>query len=160
VALFDLSRYDLKLELEKPNDDNVYRFGDKIKGKVELIVKRELYTNKLILRLVKESKIKIRSKLDNNETIEAKTEFLYYDILDGPGKYAPEKSCKMIKEWKFQILIPKQQEYSDNTLMKRFFDAFYPAEIKDKYYLEILFELPWPYDDELIKKEINCEREL
>jgi len=157
MPLFDLSRYDLKLEIEKPNDKNIYFFGDKIKGKAELIVKRDLYTNKLTLRLVKESKIKIKSKLDNKETIDNKTEFLYHDILDGPGKYSPEKPNKIIKEWKFQILIPKQEQYTDNTLMKRFFDAFYPAEITDKYYLELIFDLPWPYDIETIRKEITVK---
>jgi hypothetical protein len=157
MPLFDLSRYDLKIELEKPNDKEIYFFGDKVKGKIKLTIKRDLYTNKLTLKLVKESKIKIKSKLDNKETIDTKTEFLYNDILDGPSKYCPEKPNKIIKEWSFQILIPKPSNYSDNTLMKRFFDAFYPAEITDKYYLQLEFDLPWPYDLEIIKKELKVK---
>jgi len=161
MALFDLTKYDLKLELEKPNDKWEYFFGDKIKGKLQLTIKRQFYSKRLSLRLVKESKITYLSKLDNKETVETKQEFLFSDVLDVQNNYSPtETGERTIKKWQFQILIPKKQELADKTLMKRFFDAFWPAKIENKYYIELIFELPWPHNNEIIKKDLIVKEKI
>ena len=105
MVLFDLSKYDLNLILEKPNDNNVYKIGDKVKGKIELIIKKQFYSKGLTLRLIKESKITIKSKLDNKETTNTKQEFLFNEVLDANNNFMPNNDgLKLCKEWKFQML--------------------------------------------------------
>jgi len=161
MALFDLSKYDLSLVLEKPNDNNVYKLGDKVKGKIELIVKKQFYSKGLTLRLIKESKITTKSKLDNKETTNTKQEFLFNEVLDADNNFKPNNNgLKLCKEWKFQMLISNTNEQGDKTLMQRYFDAFYPAKIVENYYVEVIFELPWPHNNEIIKKNLIVEEKL
>jgi hypothetical protein len=156
VVLFDFSRFDLKLELTKPNDNDVYRPGDFVRGKVVLQIKRQFYSEKMYLRLIKESKITVKSKLDNKETTDKRTEFVFNEMIDNSNNYDLKQYAENTKYWPFQILIPKGNTQADQTLMERFFDAFYPAKIEHKYYLEVIFSFSLR-KDEIIKKELKVQ---
>lgn len=154
MALFDLRKYDLQLKVDKPNDKNEYYLGDKVKGKVELEIRKPFIGKNLILSLIKESTIKTKSKLDNKETVKTEKEFLYNDILKAQHNYTVDEDSQKYYDWPFQILISKNANNVDRNLLQRYFDAFYPAEIKTKYYIEVSFDLPWPHDKEVIKKDL------
>jgi len=156
MVLFDFSRFDLKLEIEKPNDNNVYKLGDFVSGKVVLKINKQFYSDSMYLRLVKESKITVKSKLDNKETTDTKTEFLFNEMIDNSNNYSLNQYTENIKTWPFRILIPKIGFQGDKTLMNRFFDAFYPAKIDNKYYLEIIFSFQFR-KDEVIRKELKIQ---
>lgn len=156
MALFDLRKYNLKLEIEKPNNNWEYFVGDKINGKIILTIKKPFHSKGLTLRFVKESKITTKSKIDNKETINTKHVFLYNDVLAGQEYNLPNDDLSYkTKVWEFRIVISKHEEPKDYSLMKRFFDAFYPAKIENKYFLEILFDLPWPQQQDKITKQIK-----
>lgn len=161
MAIFDFSKYELKLNLEKPNDKNIYLYGDKIKGKVELIIKKPFQSKQLTLMFIKETQIKTKSKLDNKETIDNKKEFLYNDILyiNDVNKPNDDFSPKF-KSWDFQINLPSSEKEADKTLMQRYFDAFYPAEFKSKYYIQLLYEFSFPTEPKIITKEITIKEKL
>lgn len=156
MVLFDFSRFDLKLELTKPNDNDVYKLGDFVRGKVVLQINKHFLSEKMYLRLIKESKITVKSKLDNKETNDKKTEFVFNEMIDNSNNYNLNQYENNTKYWPFQILIPKDNGLGDKTLMERFFDAFYPAKIEHKYYVEVVFSFQFR-KDEIIKKELKVQ---
>jgi len=152
LVLFDLSSYDLSLKLEKINDDEEYKFGDKLKGEVNLRIKKSFHAEGLFLQLIKESQVYTKNKLEQKDLSETKTIFLYNDMLDNINNYNPE--YKNFYHWDFNIFLEDKKESKINEII---FAPIYEVTKKHKYYLKVIFKFRFR-KDEIIIKELKIKQ--
>ena len=153
MVLFDLTKYELKFEVTKPNDKNEFKFGDKVKCKTELKIKKEFFIKMLTIRFFQSTRKQIGSKVDEFKKDQTETKKLFEEKLIVSNTYEPTEFGPKILLFEREIALPNNNE-TNKSLTHKLFDAMYPEKSETNFYFEVELKLVWPYDDELIKKDI------
>ncbi len=156
MPLFDFRPYGFQVEIEKQKN-NVYKYGDKLKGKIDLFVKDEFFVKELRVNILQETKTEIYSTI--NKQIEIK--FSKDKIFD--KKFLENHQFEMEKDklpekfiYDFEYVFEKPKE-KDKTVVNKVFDVIYPDRKTYKYFLQAILDFrlkkPEIYTKELILKD-------
>lgn len=156
MALFDLRPYSFKVELEKQKED-YYKYGDKLKGKIELFVKEEFFVDVLKVELIRENKMEIYSTITKTyETQFSKDKIFSKNFLQNKSFERERDSLPKNFVYDFEYTFAKPIAINKTSLNK-VFDVLYPDRKTYKYFfkatLDFRFKKPEIYEKELIVKE-------
>lgn len=156
MALFDFRPYSFKVEIEKQKD-NVYKYGDKLKGKIEFFVKDEFFVKELKIDLIRENKIEIYSTIDKTyETKFSKDKIFDKIFLQDKNFERDIDSLPQRYIYDFEYTFEKPIE-KDKNIVNKVFDVLYPDRKTYKYFFKAILDFrlkkPEIYEKELIVKE-------
>jgi hypothetical protein len=156
MPLFDFRPYSFKVELEKPKND-YYKYGDKLKGKIELLVKDEFFAKELAVNLIQETKIETYSTIYKTyDTKFLKDKIFSKDFLQNKDFQRDLDSLPQKYVYDFEYVFEKPIE-KDKNLVNKVFDVIYPDKKTYKYFFKAILDFrmkkPEIYEKELIVKE-------
>lgn len=156
MALFDFRPYRFKVEIEKPKD-NVYKYGDKIKGKIELFVEKEFYAKELKVTITQEIKTEIYSTIDKTyETKISKDKVFEKKFLDSYEFRFDKDNLPKRFHYDFEYVLEEPKD-KDKNIVNKVFDVIYPDRKTYKYFFKAILDFrmkkPEIYEKELIVKD-------